>query len=227
MLKKILSLAAIAFVAFAVIGAMMTFTGAIMHKSVLLLCLFMAVVLVLVAMFIDLKKASDDITKKKTLNFWLKFLFAIYCVFVVLILFFYGNYRNTFSKMNIALFSKEHFEMCNFVPFATIIKYIEKWQEGRLALNTAVENIAVNIVLFMPMGFFFATILKKINNFGKFFGCILAMIVFTEVVQLVTMCGVFDVDDIILNLFGAVIAYLISKTNTVKNALDKIARIKN
>lgn len=227
MLKKILSLAAIAFVAFAVIGAMMTFAGAVMHRSVFLFCLFMAVVLSLVAMVIDLKKVNDAIAKKKILNYWLKFLFAVYCVFLVLILFFYGDYRNTFNKMNVTLFSKEHFEMCNFVPFATVIKYIEKYLEGRLALSTAVENIAVNIVLFMPMGFFFATILKKINNFGKFFGCILAMIVFAEVVQLVTMCGVFDVDDIILNLFGAVIAYLISKTNTVKNVLDKIARIKN
>ena len=74
----------------------------------------------------------------------------------------------------------------------------------------------------MPMGFFFAVLLKKINNVFKCLVCVFAIVLLAEIIQFVSLSGVFDVDDIILNCVGAVIAYLLTKTKTVNKMLNKI-----
>ena len=51
---------------------------------------------------------------------------------------------------------------------------------------------------------------------------IFCTIVCTEIVQLILQVGSFDVDDIILNFFGAIIIYVIVINENVFSALKKI-----
>lgn len=75
----------------------------------------------------------------------------------------------------------------------------------------ALINLVGNVVMFIPLGVFLPGIFMKKPNFFKFFLLITVMIVLVEVVQLFTLLGVLDIDDLILNLAGATVGYVMWK----------------
>lgn len=91
----------------------------------------------------------------------------------------------------------------NYVPFKTIMPYLK----GQPTWIVAIYNIGGNIVSFIPLGFFVPAIycrppmLKQVLAFALLFSAIL------EGVQVLLRAGVFDIDDIILNVLGAVVGY--------------------
>lgn len=90
----------------------------------------------------------------------------------------------------------------NFIPFKTIKMYIRYYG----SLNSF-ENLFGNILIFIPLGCFLPKALIKMKNIFWiliFSGCFILDI---ELFQLVTRFGEFDVDDIILNLFGVLIGF--------------------
>lgn len=79
------------------------------------------------------------------------------------------------------------------------------WSYGVL-YNKLLAQIFMNILLFIPIGFFAGGVLKKKHIWNAFvFGFILSL--FIEVTQLITTRGVFNVDDIIHNTLGCVIGF--------------------
>ena len=93
----------------------------------------------------------------------------------------------------------------NFELFRTINLYTKYWHMRGI---NSFGNLIGNILIFVPMGF----LLPQISDFKKnFFVCIicsLVVILGIEYFQLYTAFGVFDVDDILLNLTGAIIGYM-------------------
>lgn len=74
-----------------------------------------------------------------------------------------------------------------------------------------VLNFIMNILAFVPYGFFLP-ILSKNPKHRKFFYVIFSALQFTfliEVVQLVLKVGTFDVDDIFLNTLGGVAGFIL------------------
>ena len=121
------------------------------------------------------------------------------------------------------LFSEEHLEINNIVPFGTLYKYIDKLSTHRINTNLVIVNVVVNLVLLAPMGFFVPMLFKeKIKNTKQFLLLILGITVSIEVLQFFTFSGTFDVDDIILNTIGAIIVYLVMKTKTIERIINKI-----
>lgn len=92
----------------------------------------------------------------------------------------------------------------NFTLFKTIRMYIDYAYK----LNSF-ENLAGNVVVFIPFGFLF----PYAHKWGKhFFVMLLNAFLFVlgiEVFQLFSAFGAFDVDDILLNCLGAVSGYLL------------------
>lgn len=80
-----------------------------------------------------------------------------------------------------------------------------------MSFDVWIYNLAGNIAAFMPLGFLLTLALKKINNKKIILSSSLALIVIAETAQLVTRRGVFDIDDIILNMVGVGIGYYIYK----------------
>jgi glycopeptide antibiotics resistance protein len=72
-----------------------------------------------------------------------------------------------------------------------------------------VLNLAGNIIAFMPMGFLLPIVFKRLNKFQNTVLVSLFFTVLIEVSQYILAVGVSDIDDVILNLAGAVIGYLI------------------
>jgi len=66
------------------------------------------------------------------------------------------------------------------------------------------------------MGFFIPTLFKKIDNFKKFAVLIISIVIFVELTQLITKTGICDIDDVILNVGGALIMYMILQIPCIK-----------
>ena len=126
-------------------------------------------------------------------------LFALY-VLLLLYLLFLSRYDSFLSDWE----AYWNYSMVNFRPFATILRYLRA--APRLP-RIAAANLIGNLVLFMPMGAFLPLLSVRMRTFWRFFLAMLAGLVLVEAVQLALRCGSCDVDDVLLNLLGAVAVY--------------------
>ena len=183
--------------------------------------------MIIIAMIVEIKKEKNLQEKNKIRDFWLKILFIIYCILLITILFLNNEYRMTgFESININTFSIEHFETINIVPFSTIIGYIKGLLFEDASMSIVIINLATNLFLFAPMGFFIPLLFKnKITNMKQFIILIIIISLFVEILQFITYRGSTDIDDIILNTIGAIIVYILMKTKLVKKILEKALEI--
>ena len=70
-------------------------------------------------------------------------------------------------------------------------------------------NACLNVLLFVPFGFFLPVLWKKFRNAKKLFTAGFAMTSFIEIAQIFTGRTT-DIDDIITNIAGTLIGYLIA-----------------
>ncbi|MBQ8496821.1 MAG: VanZ family protein [Clostridia bacterium] len=133
--------------------------------------------------------------------------FALYCVFLLWILFFSRE-----AKRWIPI-NEYIAEYSSIVPFRTTLKYIkficrkQNWDSFRLAFY----NIGGNLILFLPMGFFLPLLFPRMRKFSRIMLNIGCMIFMTEILQALLRLGIPDVDDVIFNFIGAWVGYGINK----------------
>lgn len=98
----------------------------------------------------------------------------------------------------------------NLVPFHTIGNYwtVVRRMEFSSMFWHCVINLGGNIFLFIPIGYFMPRLWPFLRNFFSFLLACTMAIVLVELLQLVTLLGSLDIDDLILNLFGMITGYL-------------------
>lgn len=94
----------------------------------------------------------------------------------------------------------------NFIPFHYINGYLFNVMHGRRLFEAAV-NLAGNIAVFIPLGAMIPAVFPRLSSLKRFITAALCIPLVIECMQLVFMVGCFDVDDIILNVFGLLIGY--------------------
>jgi glycopeptide antibiotics resistance protein len=106
----------------------------------------------------------------------------------------------------------------NLIPFKTIFGY---WAFPS-AYNTII-NILGNIIILMPVQFLIMKIFD-IKNFKVSLIVDISLSLLIEIIQLISHAGVFDIDDIILNVLGMSIIYalVMDKHKILLNHKDKI-----
>lgn len=112
----------------------------------------------------------------------------------------------------------EHFrQQTNMVPFRTFIEFIGhiRSKTGYAALS--MRNLAGNIILFVPLGVLLPVIWKKQRRIVPFLLTVTASIVCVELIQLVTMLGSCDIDDLISNVMGAAIGFPLGRSLSRKH----------
>ena len=72
-------------------------------------------------------------------------------------------------------------------------------------------NLGGNVAAFIPFGFFMPCLFDRQRRFRRFFLTDAAVIVCIELLQLVTLRGSCDIDDLILNLIGSALGYAVWK----------------
>lgn len=98
----------------------------------------------------------------------------------------------------------------NIKPFYTIDNYMNvilHHPESQYYKKCITELLG-NILLFIPAGWILPKVFVKMRQFFPFLITIIFSVLFVETFQLFTLLGHFDVDDIILNLFGILIGYI-------------------
>ena len=136
---------------------------------------------------------------------------AVFAVYVLLMLWLLFGQRFGYTK------NGTYLEMLqaniNIVPFGTVglfVKSIMHSQDPAL-LRHAVINLAGNIVMFVPLGFLMPAVFPRMRVLKKTMLCAAAVMTVVEIIQLFTLLGSYDVDDLILNLMGAFIGFIIFK----------------
>lgn len=135
------------------------------------------------------------IFKSSWLNLCAFILGIIYLLIMIKLLFLRGR------------IGSEHY-MYNLIPFKTINSYI--LHRDHLPFRIWFDNLLGNIVLFIPIGLILPFLNKIFLRPLLFIVATLLIIFGVELIQLLTRQGSFDVDDIILNTFGACIGLVLT-----------------
>lgn len=114
----------------------------------------------------------------------LKYLFILYimCLFYVV----------TFQDVS--------WSTSNFIPFKEIFRY-------RFGTKLFFKNVLGNMIMFIPYGFFISYFLRL----GKIYSISLMTLITSVTIEVTQLLigRVFDIDDIMLNLLGGIIGFLI------------------
>ena len=109
----------------------------------------------------------------------------------------------------------------NLVPFKTIMTFVKEF-DSMYSTSQIMLNLFGNVCAFMPMALFLPLLFKRQNKVFQFVITLILMILGIEFLQLITGSGRFDIDDLILNLFGAVLVYLLFKIKSVNALIHNI-----
>ena len=145
-------------------------------------------------------------------------IFLIYCFVLVYVLFLSRGTRDGFT------FTEYMRRFTNFIPFKTIIEYVQRYIDGYR--NLSVLNLLGNFVLFMPMGVLLPCVIRKLDRFWKVTLTVLGMVVMVEIVQGILRVGSVDIDDVLFNVVGAMIGYGLIRLPFIYNFFKKINLIK-
>ena len=135
-------------------------------------------------------------------KFGWKVLFLVYCAGMLWLLF-----DRERSLVELDYWSQVQQNM-NLEPFRTI-KLFWNVLDREEYRSLAIINLGGNIGMFIPLGFFLPMLWKSLRKWWKTWLATLGIMLIVELAQLFTLRGTFDVDDLILNLLGAAVGYVI------------------
>ena len=173
-----------------------------------------------IIMYIAAKLLSNNKLFKFNLIVW----FCLYIVFLLSLTLF----DTYFNRNGINIFSldkdmvKEYMNSSfNIIPFKTIKLYFNSYNGGYLSKSLFLYNIIGNLCALMPLSFFLPLLFKKQNNIIIFILTIILIVIGIESMQFLTLSGSCDIDDLILNLSGSLVLYLILKIKPINKVIRK------
>lgn len=143
-------------------------------------------------------------------------LLSYFTYYIVLLYFFLFKGGPTWEYDSWSDYMKDN---TNLVPFKTIINYINELISHNINVGTVLQNLLGNLILFMPMALFAILLLPKgTSKLKKYVGFVL-LIVAVELIQGITRTGFCDIDDVMLNTIGFIVAdvclsYILNKLRT-------------
>ena len=100
----------------------------------------------------------------------------------------------------------------NLIPFRTLRLFADLLNSGvRSHITIAVINLGGNIIMFIPLGFLLPKVFPKLSSLPRVLLATAVIITAVEIIQLFTLVGSCDIDDLILNVVGSAIGYWFHK----------------
>ena len=93
--------------------------------------------------------------------------------------------------------------MHNFIPLKSVYVLLTTPVISTRIIIRFLVNFIGNIVLFVPWGVLLPACFKKLQSFKHFAALTLVALILVESIQIFSMLGSFDVEDILLNVIGA------------------------
>ena len=134
------------------------------------------------------------------------FIIPIWCIYNKL---YFRSWKITFLYM---IFGFYLTSVLALVGFPNIISLKVEWTVNTIPFVYMINdfiNACLNVLLFVPFGFFLPVLWKEFRNAKKLFTAGFAMTSFIEIAQIFTGRTT-DIDDIITNIAGTLIGYLIA-----------------
>lgn len=131
-----------------------------------------------------------------------KLLFAVYAAFMLWLLLGRGISRSEDYWAQVQ-------SNLNVIPLRTVTLYVRllKNATSPYLIRHAVVNLVGNVVMFIPMGLLMPVAVPWAKTGRYFFLMTVCLVCLVELVQLFTLTGSCDVDDLLLNVVGAAIGY--------------------
>lgn len=135
-----------------------------------------------------------------------RFLFLMYALVLLVLLF-----RRPQHWVEGLTYKQMLQQNLNMTPLLTIKNYWYVVRHGTdpALIRHCVINLIGNVLLFIPIGYWLVRLWPRFRNFFLFLATCAGIILLIEALQLFALLGSFDVDDIILNLAGMTIGYLL------------------
>jgi len=163
---------------------------------------------------------SDMLKKFSYIRNFLTIIFVYYLLILINMLFWDSYFgREVHSILPLGEYLQE---ICNFRPFATVRRYLYAYEIGAVSLRITMINLCGNFCAFMPMGIFLPLLFRKCRNISFFTLCIALTVCGVEILQIITRLGIGDIDDIILNLAGALLAYSLMQLSFIKRLWQRL-----
>ena len=161
--------------------------------------IFIGSIFLLIAYLLFIKKENNQKLKKEIT--WI--LFILYIIFLLSTIVYTKLTTGTiYPKLNIK---------SNVVPFTSIIETITLLLTKTQGFYYIFDYLILDIILFIPLGLFLPILFPKTKKIKNFILICLTISIIKELFQLLLNVGMFNIDDIILNLSGAIISYTIFK----------------
>lgn len=167
---------------------------------------------------------ENESRRRKIIKRQLFFTFIFYLIMLVdFTLIDDGMGRNIFNVLlwNGTAFRDYVNQSTNLVPFYTVRLFINGYKNGQLSLSAMLENIFGNFVAFMPLAFFTVCLFKRFDRWYSVFAAVLLSVMTVELLQFLLLTGASDIDDVILNVSGAMCLYAILRIKAVSLRITK------
>ena len=161
--------------------------------------IFIGSIFLLIAYLLFIKKENNQKLKKDIT--WI--LFILYIIFLLSTI--------VYTKLTTGTIYPELNIKSNVVPFTSIIETITLLLTKTQGFYYMFDYLILDIILFIPLGLFLPILFPKTKKIKNFILICLAISFIKELFQLLLNVGMFNIDDIILNLSGAIISYTIFK----------------
>lgn len=136
----------------------------------------------------------------------LHLLCLIYFLVIIWFLFFFNGEQN-----RLVYFSERHFSI---IPFKTTLEYIFQIIDEPNFLTYKIDlirDVGGNLFLLFPWGILGPTLFKDLDTAYKLAFSAFLISLLAEVIQFLFNIGVFDIDDLIFNISGAILGYVFLK----------------
>ncbi len=143
--------------------------------------------------------------KERCLKNCCRVIFVLYLLFLTKIILF--KYRGFAATLHgILAGGLSGFRSYNIVPFRSILEFAKLMLDGYF--SRSFDNLVGNILVFAPLGYFLPLLHKKCRDWKRVASLAFLVSVSFEVLQYVLYLGSADVDDVLLNLSGALAGFL-------------------
>ncbi len=149
---------------------------------------------------------TDSRARRPRVPLWVKLAFVGYAALMLWLLF--GQRLDRYPITGSYTDNLQY----NVWPLETVIYFLRNLfdpsAEWYLKRN-AVTNLLGNVVMFIPLGFFLPCLSARCRRARPFAAALAAVILSVEIIQLVTLLGSFDTDDVLFNIGGGFLGFAV------------------
>ncbi len=206
-----------------------SFSGLLVLAPILRMMLL--VVLCICAYFGSVNISKTSKTPQKIMKATFCAFFLLYLWFLITLVCFDSYFGRVgfdrLSKWNLQSLKDYFKNSFNIIPFKTILRFVlAPFNNSDISAKAIITNLLGNLAAFSPFAFFLPLLFKKLNKFGNFVMAMIAIVTVVELLQFALLTGCCDIDDLILNVGGAVILFLLLKINTIDNFVKRFTKCK-